>query len=235
MEIIVLTITEYKEKDGIINALSKDGPVSFLVKSLFDSKSKNAHLNCLLTRADVDFREGNYRYHILASSVPLKCPMAKSGDFYYMTSLMLIVELINKLIDENEQKIIYPHLKNAIDYLIDTSEYHKVILYVISQIFKISGYQFEVNQCVLCGSRKSISSFSFENGGLICTNCLQDEHINVFNIQQIMLLRNAFNATKCEDMVEDNKDDYMFVINKLIQFICDATNTKINSFEFFKM
>lgn len=235
MEIIVLSITEYKEKDGIVNALSAEGPISFLVKSIFDNKSKNAYLNCLLTRADVNFREGNFKYHILSNSTPLNCPMSKNGDFYYMTSLMLIVELIKNLMDENEHKIIYEHLKQSIDYLIETGDYLKVLLFIISQIFKITGYQFEVNKCTICGSKKSISAFSFIEGGLICTNCLNKDQIYEFEIPQIMLLRSAFNASKCQDISETEKSDYMFVINKLIKFISEVTNTKINSFELLKL
>ena len=45
MKIIVISITQYKEKDGIINAISEEGAITFLARGIFDPKKKNAGIN----------------------------------------------------------------------------------------------------------------------------------------------------------------------------------------------
>ena len=88
MEIIILKINQYKEKDGIIDAISKEGRHTFLVRSLFDPKCQNAGLNNPLTIADVELavNNGRYPYDVISSSVvleSLKCHEAylKYFDF----------------------------------------------------------------------------------------------------------------------------------------------------------
>jgi DNA repair protein RecO len=235
MKIIVLSITQYKEKDAIINAISEEGAISFQVKSLFDVKSKNAYLNCLLTIADVEFREGNFKYKILKNSTPITSPMKNGADFHYLSALMLISELTNKLLQEDEQISVFPILLETIDFLIKTSDIKKAILFYISNILKIIGYEFEVNSCVVCGKRQNIVNFSFDTGGFVCGDCITKIENKQFSAEQMLLLRSAFNAKLPENVAETDEMNFIFLSDKLIQFIKDSINTNITSFELLKI
>ena len=65
MKIIVISITQYKEKDGIINAISEEGAITFLARGIFDPKNKNAGINNNLVIADIELSEGNFKYPTL--------------------------------------------------------------------------------------------------------------------------------------------------------------------------
>ncbi len=67
MKIIVLSITPYKEKDAIIDAISEEVDSTFTAKGILDPKNKNAAINNLLSIADIDLQEGNYKYPVLKS------------------------------------------------------------------------------------------------------------------------------------------------------------------------
>ena len=60
MKIVVLSITPYKEKDAIIDAINEQGEMTFLAKGILDPKNKNSALNNLLAVADIEINEGNY-------------------------------------------------------------------------------------------------------------------------------------------------------------------------------
>ena len=79
MEIITLRITNYKEKDGIVEAISADGMMSFLCRGIFDPKSKNALLNNPLTVADAEISEGKYKYPVIKSSMLIDSPLSGRG------------------------------------------------------------------------------------------------------------------------------------------------------------
>ena len=62
MKLIILSITQYKEKDGIITAISENETVTFKVNRLLDPKSSGHILNTPLIEADVTFSENNHKY-----------------------------------------------------------------------------------------------------------------------------------------------------------------------------
>ena len=80
MRIIVLSITPYKEKDGIIDAISEQGDITFLAKGIMDPKNKNAALNNILVTADIELNDGNYKYPVLKASSILDNPMKVEND-----------------------------------------------------------------------------------------------------------------------------------------------------------
>ena len=71
MKIIVLSINPYKEKDAIVTAISEKETITFLARGIKDPKSKNAALNNILTVADIELMDGDFKYPILKSSKPL--------------------------------------------------------------------------------------------------------------------------------------------------------------------
>jgi recombinational DNA repair protein (RecF pathway) len=83
MKIIVLSITPYKEKDGIVNAISENESLTFLARGIKDPKSKNAALNNVLTVADIELMDGNFTHPILKSSKPLFSPLKVDMDAKY--------------------------------------------------------------------------------------------------------------------------------------------------------
>ena len=82
MKIIVLSITQYKEKDGIIDAISEQGSITFLAKGIMDPKNKNSAINNALVIADIELNEGNYKYPVLKTASITFTPMKTSNSYY---------------------------------------------------------------------------------------------------------------------------------------------------------
>ena len=185
MEIITLKITNYKEKDGIIEAISPDGVISLLCRGLYDPKSKNAILNNPLTIADVETSSGKYKYTVISGSLLINSPMKTGADLTYMSIVMLLQEATNFLLGEEEKPLIYYFLKGTIEELKKGINPLKIAISYLSKVLKISGYDFGVNECVMCGSKKNIVTFSFNDGGFICCNCYTPDIPKLFNISFI--------------------------------------------------
>ena len=89
MKIITLSITPYKEKDAIINAISEEGEISFLARGALNINNKNSALKNQLVIADIELSEGNYKYPVLKSSSIIEAPMKINNDYYYLACLLI--------------------------------------------------------------------------------------------------------------------------------------------------
>ena len=230
MKIIVLSITPYKEKDGIIDAISEKGDISFLAKGIFDPKNKNSALNNNLIIADIELNEGNYKYSILKSAKIIANPMKLDSDFYYLSCLLLIAEATKQLLQDEEKIEIFDSLTEAVTALKTAKEPWVITLIYMAKLLKITGYDFEVNQCVFCGSKNNIVSFSFNDGGFVCQNCANEETERDLSKTQMLLIRSAFNATQYPNKdVTCDKIEFLAIINKFNEFIYDSFGVKLKS------
>ena len=230
MKIVIISITPYKEKDAIIDAISEEGELTFLAKGVLSPKSNNAAINNLLAVADVELQEGNYRFPILKNSSIILNPLKTNNDFDYLTSLMLIGEATKVLLQDEEKARIFDSLVQAITSLKKQNDPWFIVLIYIARILKESGYEFEVNRCVFCGSKTNIRTFSFRDGGFVCTDCLDETTEIGLSKNQMFLIRAAFNAVDFNATFEGyNKEDALVVLSKFFEFINDAFGLTLKS------
>lgn len=223
MKIIVLSLTPYKEKDAIINAISENETITFLAKGLKNPRSKNAALNNILTVADIELMDGNFKYPILKSSKPLSTSLKVEMNAEYLTSLLIIDEMMLNLFPEQDQYVMFKHLENALDNLRKNNDWLMTLLLFMSHAIRLGGFQLEVNKCVMCGTTKNIVAFSFNDGGFICQNCYQPEMGRDLSKNQMLLLRKVVN---CPDYRLQSADyaheDLMVLLLKFTQYIEEA-------------
>jgi len=234
MKVIVLTINPYKEKDAIINAISEEGFITFSARGILNPTSKNAGLNNILTVADVTFSPTKSKYNILKESEILLTPYKVKEEYDYLTSLMLLDEVTNSLLQDEEKHKVFNHLIEAIEMLKEGKENPLLIdLIYLARILKIAGYEFEVNKCLYCQGSKSIVAFNFSEGGFICKNCFDQEHSNdLESVDQMLLMRFICNFNRENskaDSLKFKESDLKFLLNKFYEFIVDGIGTKIKS------
>lgn len=230
MKIIVLSITQYKEKDGIIDAISENGDITFLAKGIFDPKNKNAAINNVLVTADIELNEGNYRYPVLKSCSIIENPMKVNNDYYYLSAILLIAEATKVLLQDEEKERIFNSLCNAIHMLKEAKQPWEILLCYFAKLLSVGGYEFEVNRCVVCGSKKDIVTFSFVDGGFICRNCFDEEMEKELNKSQMLLIRSAFNNQELKEIdFECSKEDGLCVLSKFFEFINECYGVTLKS------
>ncbi|MCQ2087244.1 MAG: DNA repair protein RecO [Bacilli bacterium] len=230
MKIIILSVTKYKDKDAIINAISEAGYVSLTAKGILDPKCKNHELNNILNIVDVDFIEGDYKYPIIKRSKALVSAVDLNSDYYLMSTLMLLSESTLHLLQENEFYKVFKSLEDAIMALKNGENYLKVALIYLARVISISGYQLEFNHCIYCGSKENIVSFSFVEGGFVCKNCATEDTTNDLSPKQLKLLRATF-LVKDYNIPNNifNPEDGLYLLNKYAEFVADGLGYKLNS------
>ncbi len=230
MKIIVLSITQYKEKDGIIDAISENGDITFLAKGIFDPKNKNAALNNNLVTADIELQEGNYKYPVLKTSSIIDNPMKLQNDLDYLTSLLLMAEMTKTLLQDEEKILIFESLMQAIHALKRAETPWAILLAYTAKILKVSGYEFEVNRCVFCGTTSNIVTFSFSDGGFVCQDCLESDTERDLTKEQMLLIRAAFNVEDLSNIKYNcKKEDALKVLSKFLEFINDSYGITLKS------
>ena len=230
MKIIVLSITPYKEKDAIIDAISEEGDITFTAKGILDPKNKNAAINNLLSIADIDLQEGNYKYPVLKSISNVENSMKLDNDLDYLSCLMLVAEATKSLLQDEEKEQIFNSLVSAVKAIKKAREPWAVTIAYIAKLLKIGGYELEVNRCVFCGGIKNIVLFSFNDGGFVCQDCLEPDMARDLNKNQMLLVRNAFNTKDIEDIsFTCSKEDALVVLNKFFDFIVESFGTTLKS------
>lgn len=235
MEIITLQQSDYKEKDAIVTAISEDGLISFTVHGLKDPRCKNIILATPLVYADVELSEGKSKYKSVKSSKMLITPYTKENDLKRLATISLLCEASKKMLVEEEKNLIFKYLLNAIEALAK-AEIDPIIIALIylSKLLKMSGYDMEINHCVHCGSKKSIHTFSFFEGGFICEDCFASlENPEIFNINQMKIIRTIFMLEDYRPISFFKEEDGMIILEHLVKFIDDFIGVKLLSFKLF--
>ena len=223
MKIIVLSINPYKEKDAIVTAISEKETITFLARGIKDPKSKNSALNNLLTVADIELMDGDFKYPILKSSKPLFSSLKMEMDEKYLASLILMDEMMLNLFPSEEQYIMFPYLEKAVETLKDKNDWLMTLLLLMSHVIRLGGFQLEVNKCVICGHRNGIVAFSFNDGGFICKDCYDTDVDRDLNKTQMLLLREIVNCLDFSLIEKEyNQEDAMVLFTKFYQYIEEA-------------
>ena len=230
MKIITLSITPYKEKDAIINAISEEGEISFLARGALNINNKNSALKNQLVIADLELSEGNYKYPVLKSSSIIETPMKMNNDYYYLACLYLITEATKELLQEDEKQRIFNSLIEAIINLKTAETPWPITLSYMARVLKETGYEFSVNSCVFCGTKSDIVTFSFADGGFVCRNCLEEGIERDLTRDQMLIIRASFNVKDISNATFSvSKEDALVVLNKFFDFIRDSYGVSLKS------
>ena len=235
MKVIILSLTNYKEKDCIYNALSEEGYISFQAKGAQDPKGKFVWLNNPLTIVDVEFMEdGRYKHRLVKSASPISSPLTGDYELDYLYSITALAELTNNVLMDDEKGQAFTDLFNAIKALKDKKDCYMVLLIYFAKLLKISGSEMEVDQCVVCGSKEHIATFSFENGGFVCMNCMTADMKREFKKTQMKLIRFIF---RCPDFSYIDKsefalEDKKLVLKRLKEFADNTLGVNLKSLDY---
>lgn len=234
MKVIILSKSNYKEKDCIYNALSQEGLTSFMAKGAQDPKSKYVWLNNPLTIVDVDFlSDGRYKHKVINSAVLISSPMQKSTNYEYLVAINVLTELSKNVLADEEKHLIFDEVEAALNALRNDKDHYMVILVYLAKLIKLGGAELEVDKCVFCGSKQDIVAFSFEDGGFVCRNCLNKETVRDLNGTQLHLIRYIFKANdySLPEIDKYSLDDKKVILLKLKDFVDEYMGVKLNSLD----
>lgn len=232
MKVIILSLTPFKEKDAIINAISEDSFITFKARNILSLKNRNNDIKNILTVADVTFNKEVSDYNILRESSIILSPLQTNSSLEYLSVINGISEATNKLLDDEEKPHIFSNLLEAISSLKNGVNPICIALKYLYKVLKIAGYAFQINHCVKCESKQKIVGFSFVEGGFICRDCLQDGNELDLTGKYILMIREICGSSDYSNLTtEHNSEDLLFILSKFIYFINDICGLPIKSFD----
>lgn len=230
MKVIILSLTKYKEKDSIVNAISQDEYLTFNAHGILSPTSKNAALNNILTIADIELSTSKSNKYSLKESSVIAFPLIHASDINYMVTLNLLAEATYKMLDDDEKHLAFNYLERAI-YALKEAKYPLLIaISYLAKMMNLAGYSFEINRCVRCGSKKNIVAFTFEEGGYVCKDCIDQNERYDLTKDQLLLIRILAGSVDFNfNNIEYNEDSAKILLNKFLKFINDIGGVDLSS------
>lgn len=232
MKIIILSKTNYKEKDCIYNALSENEFFSFQAKGAQDNKSPFVWLNNQLTVADIELMEdGRYKHKLLKTASLVATPFESGSSFEHLVTISALAEITKSVLLDEEKPLLFADLLEAMEALKTGKDPLMILLIFIARALRKAGTELEVDKCVSCGTTHDIVAFSFSDGGFLCRNCINQETKFDLLPKQMKLVRYAFKAKdySCYKSEEYESTDKIYVINKFKEFIDEYLGVNLTS------
>ena len=229
MEIIVISVSQYKEKDAVVNAITEGRSFSFYARGILNPKNKNSFLNNTLCKANITLIEGKLKYPILESAEFISSPMVSNGSLQCLSAMLTVAEAMLHLFDTEEKFLGYKDVNKTIVALRKGQNPFYCTLYFLLKILPYLGFELEVKNCVGCGSKKNIIDFSFIEGGFLCSKCAETERR--YNNAQLLLIRNTILSDEVDAQGDATDEDIKALLFDINSFLTDGIGYHLKSLD----
>ena len=230
----ILSETSYGETSKIINVWTKKyGVIGIMCKGAKSLKSKNrvSTMRFSYAKFNIYLKQGKLSTLVSADVInPLK---KIRSDITLIGYLSYLTELTEQVIKQNNDSLLFDDFINSVLKIEDGLD-----PLVITNILEIKyleklGVLFNLDECVVCGSKNNIVTINADKGGFICLNCLSNEVIVDKKVIKMLRMYYYVNIKSITNIkVEDNIKN---TINKFLDMYYDRyTGLYLNSKNFLK-
>ncbi len=201
VEGIVIKTQDYGETHKIVTLFTKEiGKISAIARGANKAKSRLSAITqpfirgtflIFVSKGLSTLQQGE----VIDSLKGIRNDIIKTAYASYLNELtILLVE------DKVSEGYLYNELIETLSWINREDEVMVPVLMYEMKLFIKGGFAPIVNACVKCGSVSQLSSFSVNNGGLLCIDCfLTDSDAVVLNSNLIRLLQ-IFQQVRLEDV-----------------------------------
>ena len=234
VEGFILSETSYGETSKIINVWTKKyGVIGIMCKGAKSLKYKNrvSTMRFSYAKFNIYLKQGKLSTLVSADVInPLK---KIRSDITLIGYLSYLTELTEQVIKQNNDLLLFDDFINSVLKIEDGLD-----PLVITNILEIKyleklGVLFNLDECVVCGSKNNIVTINADKGGFICLNCLSNEVIVDKKVIKMLRMYYYVNIKSITNIkVEDNIKN---TINKFLDMYYDRyTGLYLNSKNFLK-
>lgn len=185
----IIGVRKYKEKDSIIDVLTKNGVVTIFGKSYRNPKSKYHILNNVFLKIKM-LGESKSTYFLKEYDI-LNYRYVNCFNLEDIQIISQVVKLVKK--NENNDNEIY----EMFEFMLENIKKHNIIhtknnyiYYFICKILIKNKVNLNFNSCVRCNSKIEFKTFTIHEGGLICNKCYLGEAIKT--VDDIKVIKSLF-------------------------------------------
>lgn len=231
----VLSEVPYSETSKIINVLTKEyGIIGIMCKGAKSLKNRYRVPTMKLSYSHFNIMYKENKLSTLVSADVINPLKLVKSDILLVSFLSYLAELTSQVVKQSSDYAgIYDDFIKAVLKLEEGLD--PIVLTNILEIkyLKYLGVLFNLDECILCGSKTNIATFDPDKGGYICINCLTNEVI--VDTKVIKMLRMYF-YVNIDSIKEIKIDDVTKnTINMYLDMYYDRyTGLYLNSKSFLK-
>ena len=231
----VLSEIPYGESSKIINVLTKEyGVIGIMCKGAKSLKNRYRVPTMKLSYSHFNIMYKENKLSTLVSADVINPFKLIKSDILLVSFLAYLTELTSQVVKQSsETQNIYDDFIKTILKLEDGLD--PIVLTNILEIkyLEYLGVLFNLDECVICGSKNNIATFDADKGGYICINCLTNEIIVDKKVIKMIRMYYYVNIDSIKEIKVD--DLTKNTINKYLDLYYERyTGLYLNSKDFLK-
>lgn len=231
----VLSEIPYGESSKIINVLTREyGVIGIMCKGAKSLKNKYRVPTMRLSFSHFNIMYKENKLSTLVSADVINPFKLVKSDILLVSFLAYLTELTSQVVKQsNDIENIYDDFIKTILKLEDGLD--PIVLTNILEIkyLEYLGVLFNLDECVICGSKNNIATFDADKGGYICINCLTNEIIVDKKVIKMIRMYYYVNIDSIKEIKVD--DVTKNTINKYLDLYYERyTGLYLNSKDFLK-
>lgn len=231
----VLSEIPYGESSKIINVLTREyGVIGIMCKGAKSLKNRYRVPTMKLSYSHFNIMYKENKLSTLVSADVINPFKLVKSDILLVSFLAYLTELTSQVVKQsNDIENIYDDFIKTILKLEDGLD--PMVLTNILEIkyLEYLGVLFNLDECVICGSKNNIATFDADKGGYICINCLTNEIIVDKKVIKMIRMYYYVNIDSIKEIKVD--DVTKNTINKYLDLYYERyTGLYLNSKDFLK-
>lgn len=231
----VLSEIPYGESSKIINVLTREyGVIGIMCKGAKSLKNRYRVPTMKLSYSHFNIMYKENKLSTLLSADVINPFKLVKSDILLVSFLAYLTELTSQVVKQcNDIENIYDDFIKTILKLEDGLD--PIVLTNILEIkyLEYLGVLFNLDECVICGSKNNIATFDADKGGYICINCLTNEIIVDKKVIKMIRMYYYVNIDSIKEIKVD--DVTKNTINKYLDLYYERyTGLYLNSKDFLK-
>ena len=231
----VLSEIPYGESSKIINVLTREyGVIGIMCKGAKSLKNRYRVPTMKLSYSHFNIMYKENKLSTLVSADVINPFKLIKSDILLVSFLAYLTELTSQVVKQSsETQNIYDDFIKTILKLEDGLD--PIVLTNILEIkyLEYLGVLFNLDECVICGSKNNIATFDADKGGYICINCLTNEIIVDKKVIKMIRMYYYVNIDSIKEIKVD--DLTKNTINKYLDLYYERyTGLYLNSKDFLK-
>lgn len=231
----VLSEIPYGDSSKIINVLTREyGVIGIMCKGAKSLKNKYRVPTMRLSFSHFNIMYKENKLSTLVSADVINPFKLVKSDILLVSFLAYLTELTSQVVKQsNDIENIYDDFIKTILKLEDGLD--PIVLTNILEIkyLEYLGVLFNLDECVICGSKNNIATFDADKGGYICINCLTNEIIVDKKVIKMIRMYYYVNIDSIKEIKVD--DVTKNTINKYLDLYYERyTGLYLNSKDFLK-
>ena len=235
IDALVIKINPTKDNDAMVKVLTNERALSFFARGILKIDSKNAGALNLFNYSKINLTEGKQ------GGLTLKDAKSNKNFYHIMdgydktVALNYFSELLSKMLIDEEVCNFFDIALKVIEKLDEGFDTLTLVNIFTAKLLVELGVGPNVDECIVCHSKKNIIKMDFNNGGFVCKKCFNNltkqTPLDLLKIYRYIFKVDSNNIGSYQIDKEYNK----IIFRNLTDYIEENLNTKLNTKDLIKL